>query len=332
MMNKSIFDFSADSDGIVIIATHPSAYYLIETLRQNTYSGQIILVEDMNRPLSLLPEKWINSRLTVHPSSIDEIIPLIESLKSPLGCVISWYQIFNKKLIDAFNSRILNVHTGDLPNYRGAGGGSWQVLNNEKKIVSHVQQMLVQVDRGPILFGEEEPLPDKAYPLDVKQAGKNAMERLLKRLGLAIINKEIVELLAQEEENASYFPRLNTSLDGWIDFSWSVDQVERFIRAFSYPYPGAAFSYMGITYRAKQSRKRQCSVDFHPFCNGFIVNKDHNSLHVVCSGGVICLTEIFDIDENPVSLKKFKLGKNISPDFEILRKAKDSVIDHPGLI
>lgn len=322
MSRKDEIDFSVDSEVILIIATHSSSSVLVKTLRKNHYSGAIILVEDKSRPLTHLSENSLSDRLVIDPVSINEIIPLIASFRSPLGCVVSWYNILDKQFINAFNGRLLNIHTGDLPNYRGAGGGSWQILNGQQKIVSHVQQMIWEVDRGPLLFGESEMLPHTAYPRDVKAAGVNATERVLKRLGEAIANKEVVELLPQDEQNASYFPRLSTHKNGWVDFSWHVDDVERFIRAFSHPYEGASFYYMGTTYRVKECWKRKYSIDFNPFCHGLLINKDPQSLHVACNGGVVCLAQIFDEHGNAVDLNRFKLGRNISPDVKTLRDAK----------
>ena len=36
-----------------------------------------------------------------------------------------------------------------------------------------------------------------------------------------------------------YYPRLSTKINGWIDWSWKPENLERFINAFDEPYEGA---------------------------------------------------------------------------------------------
>lgn len=309
-MDKT-FNFNQHFGAIVLIAASQTVIHVIETLKLHHFSGHIILIEDEDRPLTQIPDTLIDRRFTIHPNQIDTLIPYVTSLENPLACVVGWYKIFNKNFIQAFQKNILNMHTGDLPNYRGAGGGSWQVLNGERRIQAHIQQMVLAVDRGAVLFSEAENLPEKPYPRDVKAAGAVATKRVLNKLGLAIVHKEIVNIHIQDEQNATYFPLLKTDIHGWLDFSWNYEQLDRFIRAFSYPYPGASFIYLGNTYRVKECSARQSNIEFHPFCYGLITNIDNDSLHVVCQGGIICLSELADINNTPVAVKTFKIGKSL---------------------
>ena len=51
-------------------------------------------------------------------------------------------------------------------------------------------------------------------------------------------------LTKQDEAQATYLPRLHTETNGAIDWSWTADQIDAFVRAFAEPYPGA-FSFIG---------------------------------------------------------------------------------------
>ena len=47
----------------------------------------------------------------------------------------------------------------------------------------------------------------------------------------------------QQQEISTYFPKLSTELNGFINFSWNIQNVCKFVRAFSYPFKGAIFNY-----------------------------------------------------------------------------------------
>ena len=70
-----------------------------------------------------------------------------------------------------------------------------------------------------------------------------------------------------------YFPRLHTSLHGWIDWSWSGDEIRRFCSAFSDPYPGARTS-LGSQDVILKSISYIQTQPIHPFCKGLIFRVD----------------------------------------------------------
>ena len=48
-----------------------------------------------------------------------------------------------------------------------------------------------------------------------------------------------IETYKQIEYLSTYWPRLNTSIQGWINFDDTLDNIEKFICAFDDPYEGA---------------------------------------------------------------------------------------------
>lgn len=322
-MTEPYFSFKFDFDAIFVVAVSSSVKFFVERLREFNFQGKIILIEDKERPLSELDDELLSQRLTIRADQTDDFIPLVKSFHAPLACVVGWYKILSKDFINCFKSKILNVHVGDLPKYRGVGGGSWQVLNAEKLVKAQLQTMVYEIDRGEVLWSEKENLPQDAFPKDVKEAAMQANIRVMLKLAEFIGQKESLALLPQNEENATYFPRLNTIENGWIDFSWSVEDVVSFVRAFSHPYAGVSFHFGGNIFRVKTAHKREGKINLHPFCEGLIVNITPEALHVVCKGGVVSLRDIHDEDGNLVSLKRFKLGKNISAGSHVLNQAKN---------
>ena len=111
----------------------------------------------------------------------------------------------------------------------------------------------------------------------------------------------------QDEGRALYFPRLDTPAQGWLDFSWSVDEVLRFVRAFSDPYPGATFRHGQHRYRVRRASLRNPEA-LHPFCAGLVVNRLADEVHVALRDGVVALSGIDGEDGQPADLRRFRVG------------------------
>ncbi|MGZ8361940.1 MAG: hypothetical protein ACXWUX_15585, partial [Allosphingosinicella sp.] len=89
---------------------------------------------------------------------------------------------------------------------------------------------------------------------------------------------------AQDEARSTYWPRLSTDLHGWIDWSWTAAEIERFCRAFGPAYAGARTCVRGGLARVRSCTRGE-SDDFHPFQAGLIYRIDGDSLFVAARGG-----------------------------------------------
>lgn len=58
---------------------------------------------------------------------------------------------FTKNIIDKFTSGILNIHTGDLPNYRSRHPISWAMIHGEKKIGVTFHKIDEKIDCGYLI-------------------------------------------------------------------------------------------------------------------------------------------------------------------------------------
>jgi methionyl-tRNA formyltransferase len=54
------------------------------------------------------------------------------------------------------------------------------------------------------------------------------------------VSKKDFRIRNQEEKDSTYFPRLNSLNQGFIDWEWDCGEALRFIRAFDDPYCGAS--------------------------------------------------------------------------------------------
>lgn len=93
--------------------------------------------------------------------------------------------IIKPPLLDFFNGRIVNIHLGLSPYYRGSGTNFWPLVNRQPECVGATIHLAVaKVDAGAIL-GHVRPIPaldDRAHDLGTKTivAAAEALPRLMK--------------------------------------------------------------------------------------------------------------------------------------------------------
>jgi len=109
-------------------------------------------------------------------------------------------------------------------------------------------------------------------------------------------------VLPIDESVTEYWPRLNTDLHGWIDWSWSLRDIEAFCHAFSFPHSGAKTTIRGATARLK-------SVDvvlgrtYHPFQRGLVfrIGQD-GGIWIAHPEGVLLVRE-FELDDSSMAVR-----------------------------
>jgi len=108
----------------------------------------------------------------------------------------------------------------------------------------------------------------------------------------------ILKTVPQQEYLSSYFPRLNTKLNGWIDWTMEASDIERFICAFDDPYDGAQTLLNDeIVHLKSVSLSPQDGV-FHPHQTGIVYRKGPSWLCVCLKGSTLIVEEVRDSDAN----------------------------------
>lgn len=202
--------------------------------------------------------------------------------------------IIKKKFLKSFDNLVFNIHPSMLPQERGAATYSWRILNNEKFVAATIHQIDEGIDSGPILFQKKILLKKKNMTsLDYDICTSEVYRIIFKKFLKLFDSKERIVLKKQNEKNSTYLPRLYTEINGAIDFDWINTDIEKFVRAFSYPYTGA-FTYV----KDKKISILECNVEksnvkFHPFANGR-VNKifSDGTIRIITNGGYIRIKKI----------------------------------------
>ena len=73
----------------------------------------------------------------------------VNKRKIAIICGVS--KIFSKEEIKFYENRVINIHFGDLPKYRGRHPLTWAFIKNEKRIGCTIHLINEKIDQGYIL-------------------------------------------------------------------------------------------------------------------------------------------------------------------------------------
>lgn len=195
-----------------------------------------------------------------------------------------------------FDGVLLNCHGTGLPKDRGGGGFSWRILESNPFGFVNLYLVDESIDTGPILDFEEFLFPKSCVtPFDFEVAQEQKVAEFIKRK-LALIRQERVgfQLKSQLNYLSSYWPRLSSKLNGWVDWAMRCEDLERFVTAFDSPYGGARTMLGNRQVRLASARKMFADGAFHPFQSGLVYRKGPGWLCVAAHGGSLIVEEIRD--------------------------------------
>ena len=202
----------------------------------------------------------------------------------------------DKELSSIFGRSLLNSHGTRLPQNRGGGGFSWQIMMGNRFGFCVLHEIDEGIDTGDIIESRE-----FLYPAGARTP--QDFSNVYERENLDFITDFIDRIRDSEQEFSprkqsewfsTYWPRLRTEISGQIDWSLDVYELERFICAFDDPYRGAS------TYvNSEQVFVRKVSLNladgyFHPFQSGLVYRKTERWVCVAARGGSLVVESITD--------------------------------------
>ncbi len=95
-------------------------------------------------------------------------------------------EIFREEILDSARLGCINIHSGELPAYRGMMPTFWQMLSGESHATITVHEMAREVDAGAILGTVEYPIRERdsldRVMTETKREGARLMIRVLREL------------------------------------------------------------------------------------------------------------------------------------------------------
>jgi len=270
-----------------IIVTHSKKFHVRDNkLSKNTELNLDIFSYVKKKKLQLIEEDDIN-----RPIFIKKILDLGGNIVFSQGC----RSIIKKNFLKSFQNLVFNIHPSFLPEERGAATFSWRILNDQRFVAATIHQIDEGIDSGDIILQKKINLSKKQLqtPLDYDVFTAKIYEQIFKEFLKKIHKNKGIQTIKQNEDKSSYLPRLYTEINGAINFDWNANEIERFVRAFSYPYPGA-FTFV----RKQKIFILECFVEktgkkFHPFISGR-VNKifSDGTIRIITKNGFLRITKI----------------------------------------
>jgi methionyl-tRNA formyltransferase len=198
--------------------------------------------------------------------------------------------IFTAKWLADWRGLIFNSHARPLPRHRGAGGASWLILMGERGGMAAIHELTAGVDEGPIVASTPFTYPAEALlPLHFDEEDARQSERLLRSwLPRAFAGQ--ISRQDQDEAEATYWPRLSTDLHGWMDWSWTADEIVRFADAFDAPYSGAKTYLRGAAVALRGAALANTEA-YHPFQAGLILRAWEDRIYVAARGGTLSFAQ-----------------------------------------
>jgi len=203
--------------------------------------------------------------------------------------------IFKQYLIDLFNGRLINVHGSRLPKDRGGGGFSWRIMRGDRRGVCLLHLVDEGVDTGHVVSAEHFLFPASCRLPSEYQAysRKRYLPFLLDFLDRVVAGADF-RVTPQDESAATYFPRLSTKDQAYIDWRWSAKEIEHFICAFDDPYPGACTYWNGRKVHVKNAWALQEDLNLHPFMAGIIYRIYGGWVYVAARDGGLMMGSLTD--------------------------------------
>lgn len=181
--------------------------------------------------------------------------------------------------------KIYHAHPSLLPLYRGYGALSEQFLRGVCISGLSVYEDNGVIDGGDIVFQEKIKITLEDTPESFLKTCAQLLAGFIERL-------EKAEEFSATPQNAfkSFYVTRTRNNQKAVDFNASAFSVHNFIRAYSFPYPGARFYYKGEEYKALASSVESWS-GFQAEA-GEVLRAKSDGLEVACGDGSVVIRKI----------------------------------------
>ena len=197
----------------------------------------------------------------------NKVFDIIKNTRPEIVISCNWISMIRDDFIKKVPKGILNLHFGDLPNYRGNSVTNWAIVGLEKDITLTVHQMVSgELDSGDIWSQKKMTLNDETTINDINSFS----EKHAPKLFLAAIDKILRGKKPQKQSDLDKiafrcYPRL--PIDSKINWNKSAIEINALVRASIPPYP-MAYSYI----------KEEETIKKTYIISSYVVNKKTNDI------------------------------------------------------
>ena len=166
----------------------------------------------------------------------EEFLAQLRAFEADLSVVVAYGQILRQDVIDIPKRGTVNIHASLLPRWRGAAPIQAAILAGDEVTGVSVQQMVLKLDAGPVLFESRVELHNNITAGELTEGlSELGAEAIIQ--ALALMELDGLEPTPQDESLATFAPKIDRAM-AQLDFRKDAAEVSRAIRAFD-PRPGA---------------------------------------------------------------------------------------------
>lgn len=238
--------------------------------------------------------------------------------------------IFKKDTIkNLFNDNLVNFHGTRLPYDAGGGGHSWKIMRQDRIDNQLVHIVDDGIDTGPILFNKSKVIPHKyKLPFEIEEFRIENFLSFYEEFIKKIKSKEKFVKKFQPNYLGRYNPRLNSSINGWVDWNLNSYDLINFINAFDEPYPGAITMVNDQKVYIKKAQLHGGESPNHPFMTGIISRHDVNWLIVSTKDQNSLIIETVNNNKEQNIISNLKAGDRFYSPIKNLESAKNKRIKY----
>lgn len=222
---------------VVLAVTHPAS----------GHSYKAIFSESVEK---LARDHGIPVHLTERVDA--ETIDLVKRAEPDVIVVNSWYTWMPPELYNLPPHGTLNLHDSLLPKFTGFSPVLWALISGASEFGLTIHRMDDGLDTGDILIQRSLPIGPADTGTELVMRAMDLIPDAL-RDALSALESGTAIWRPQNKAERTYFHK-RSERDSLIDWSWPAEDLERFVRALSDPYPRAFTFYRGERIEVLQAR------------------------------------------------------------------------------
>ncbi|MFF9774434.1 methionyl-tRNA formyltransferase [Streptomyces sp. NPDC013978] len=214
---------------VVLAVTHPKSDHAYEKIWSDSVAD---LAEQHGVPVLLR-----------NRPDDDELLRALKEAEPDLIVANNWRTWLPPEIFDLPPHGTLNIHDSLLPTYAGFSPLIWALINGEPEVGVTAHRMDAELDMGDVLL-------QRSVRVGPQDTATDLFHRTVDLIGPLVT--ESLDLIAsgeavwtpQDRSRASFFHKRSPE-DSRIDWTWPAEDLERFVRAQSDPYPNAFTHHRG---------------------------------------------------------------------------------------
>lgn len=201
-------------------------------------------------------------------------INMIKKIAPDLIIICGWQKLVCKEILDIPRNGAIGFHSSLLPKYRGRAPVNWAIIKGERKTGITMFYCSPEADTGDIIA-------QKSFSITLADTCKTVYDKSAKaaRQLLHIYLPQIEAGRVKKKKNESakfhFWPKRRPE-DGLINWEQNSLNIHNWIRALTYPYPGAFSYYNGKKYFIWESKLAHGKMKILRYSPGEIIKISKN--------------------------------------------------------